>query len=117
MSKIFLKTNVNAKMSASGLVHVSEAPGKSVPGSALGKVYEMEAIDKSHPPIKVQLISFQRFNLGSAIDQHTIPSHGIDACDFINQYLQENPDADHGKMMAAYYYKKVTDGNSNESSD
>lgn len=113
MKQIILKTNLNAKMSASGLVHISDAPAHSVPESALGKIYEMVAADNSHPPIKVQLISLQRFRLAEAIDQHTMPSHGQDAFDFIEQYMKDNPDAYYDKMMAAYYYKKVEDGNHN----
>lgn len=115
MQKIILKTNLNAKMAASGLVHISDAPAHSVPESALGKIYEMVARDDSHPPIKVQLISFQRFHLGEAIDQHTMPSHGLDACDFVMQYIEENPGVGLDKKLAAYYYKKVQDGSTNES--
>ena len=106
MQTLSLKTNLNQKLHCLFFVHVSAAPPVPVPESKLGQLYQVVTEDGSFDPIEAQLSYFTRFNLGSAIDAFTIPSHGMDAADFIEWFLKENPGSDYATELAAYYYKK-----------
>lgn len=106
MHQLSLKTNFNKKLSCLSFVHISTAPPDLVPECKLGQIYQVITEDASHEAIKAQLLYFIRFNLGSAADVVTLPSHGLDAADFIQEFLKENPSANYGTELAAYYYKK-----------
>ena len=107
MLSVNLKTNLNKKLDCPAFVHISQAPPAPVPECKLGQVYQIKTDDGSHAPIEAKLLYFNRFNLGSAIDAFTIPSHGMDACDFINWYLQANPGTDYGTQLAVYFYQQI----------
>jgi hypothetical protein len=107
MNKLSLKTNFNNKLHCSSFIHVSIAPAVPVPESKLGQLYQVFTEDGSFDPVEAQLLYFNRFSIGEAIDAFTIPSHGMDAADFIQWYLKENPTADYTTQLAAYYYKKT----------
>lgn len=106
MLSVNLKTNINRKLDCSAFVHISQAPPAPVPECKLGQIYQIKTDDGSHEPVMAKLLYFNRFNLGSAIDAFTIPSHGMDAVDFINWYMQNNPGTDYGTNLAVYFYQQ-----------
>lgn len=101
-----MSTNLNSKLSCDHFLHIAVAPGNPVPESKMCQIYQIEVMDQSHPPVEAELLFFNRFQLGSAVDVFTMPSHGMDAFDFINWYLEQNPSADYHTELAVYYYKK-----------
>lgn len=107
MKTVSIQTNYNQKLSCDCIVHVSLAPPHPVPESKLGQEYEITVADKSHPPVKAQLLFFMRFKLGTAVDVFTLPSHGMDAAEFIEWYKTNNPGVTYGTEMAVYYYKRA----------
>jgi hypothetical protein len=106
MRKISMSTNLNSKLSCDHFLHIAPAPPEPIPESKLNQFYQIEVLDQSHPPVEVELLFFNRFKVGSAVDVFTMPSHGMDAFEFINFYLAQNPAADLGTELAVYYYKK-----------
>lgn len=107
MTILKMDTNFNNKLFCDTFLHISLAPPIPVPESKLGQQYQIDVLDQSHPGEKVELLFFYRFTLGAAVDIYTMPSHGMDACDFIQWFLSKNPTANHGTEMAVYFYKKI----------
>lgn len=103
MNTMYLKTNYNNKMGCRGFIHVDRAPKNPIPASKLGQLREIRTADNSHPPVQMQILALTRFQLGEIIDLLSIPSHGMDAVDFINWWKQENNE-DEETEMAVYYY-------------
>lgn len=107
MELVKIATNFNQKLNCDFFIHISMAPPQPVPESKLGQMYQIEIKDLSHPGVEAELLFFYRFHLGSAVDIYTMPSHGMDAADFIQWFLKEYPDADYNTELAVYFYKKA----------
>ena len=56
MEVLKIDSNLNQKLSCDIFIHISLAPGYPVPESKLGKKYQIEVIDQSHPRVKVELL-------------------------------------------------------------
>jgi len=106
MKTMYFKTNYNQKLGCAGFVHIDRAPKDPVPSSALNQPLEIRTLDNTHPPVHKRLTSLTRFRLGEAVDCFTIPSHGMDACDFINWWKKENKEEE-GANLAIYFYQDV----------
>jgi hypothetical protein len=108
MMKLKMGTNFNNKLFCDLFLHITLAPPQPVPEHKLGQQYHIEVLDQSHPGGVAELLFFYRFELGAAVDIYTMPSHGLDAVDFIEWFLKENPTANYGTELAVYFYKKVS---------
>lgn len=102
-----METNFNKKLNCDLFIHISLAPDQPVPERKLRQIYQIEVKDQSYPNVSAEMLFFYRFPLGAAVDIYTMPSHGMDACDFIQWFLSKNPTANHGTEMAVYFYRKV----------
>lgn len=104
MQTMYLKTNYNNKLGCHSFLHIDRAPKDPIPSSKLGEVREIRTADNSHPPVLKKIMALTRFKLGEMIDCFSMPSHGMDACDFINWWKKENNETE-GTELAVYYYQ------------
>lgn len=107
MAIVKMETNFNKKLNCDLFIHISLAPDQPVPERKLGQIYQIEVKDQSYPNVSAEMLFFYRFPLGAAVDIYTMPSHGMDAVDFIDWFLKEYPGVDYTAELAVYFYKKV----------
>jgi hypothetical protein len=106
--KVKFQTNINGKLSCKAMVHVSAAPTGSIRETVLeSAIIEIHTMDNSCDPTFWKLDDLCRVSLGSLQNCFTWPSHGMDTFDFIQQFKQENPNADADTPMAVYFYHKI----------
>jgi hypothetical protein len=110
MKSIYFKTNYNNKLGCDAFVHIDRAPAEPIPSRMLGGTVEIRTADNSYPPVKKRIMALTRFRLGETIDCFSIPSHGLDACDFINWWKHENGETE-GAELAIYYYQEALENN------
>lgn len=113
MTVVKMATNFNNKLHCDLFIHISLAPDQPVPECKLGKFYQIEVKDQSFPVVTAEMLFFYRFPLGAAVDLYTMPSHGMDAVDFIEWFLKENPGVDYTAELAVYFYRKVSINSTN----
>ena len=101
---IRLKTNYNNKLGSQAFVHVAPIRAASIPESKMNQVYTIETEDGSHPPVDYRLFDLLRVELGKLCSLHTLPSHGVECFDFIDNFLKEQPETKLDLPMAVYYY-------------
>lgn len=104
---IYYRTNYNNKMSCHAHLHIDMAPREPLHQNQLDEtIIEIRTSDNSHPPIKTKLNDLLRLPLNQLADIHTLPSHGMNAMEFVSKTLTENPKLNWDSPMAIYYYVK-----------
>jgi len=109
MKKITFKTNYNNKMDCAGFIHIAPAPATPVPESKLNQAVFIETEDRSHPGKTFRLTDFLRIPLRELRSVFTVPSHGLEAEQFIVNYIAANPAAFLETEMAIYFYLSESD--------
>lgn len=104
MKTIYIQTNYNNKLGCKDFIHIDRAPRTPIPSKDLGSIIELRTSDNSHPPVQKKIYSLVRFKLGQTFDTQSIPSHGMDACQFIEWWKSQYGEGE-GTELAVYYYR------------
>lgn len=102
-------TNFNNKLLCNAFVHIDLPPRERPTRAALAEMLvEIRTADRSHPPVLVRITDLLIEETWLFGDSVTLPSHGMQAEEFHQWFLQTNRlRPDDNRKLCLWQYKRV----------